>query len=138
MVLEWLDTSVDDAANFAGVSPVGSDMDFVSVTGQKSLGNAAVTANITNVLGLSNVNHIHMILQVTSRRKFLVAMGTHDFAVSSIVDVVDLVEMIIVEEDADVLLAVLAEALCMPGSEMQLYFLLTFVSEKHEQYTEGK
>ena len=57
-------------------------------------------------------------------------MGADKFAISSIVNVVDLVEVVVIEENADIFLAVLAEAFCMPGPEVQFHFLLALVSEK--------
>ena len=63
MILQRLDTSVDNATHFAGVFPVSPGMHLIPMTDEDSLGNATMTANITNVLRFSDVNLVYMILQ---------------------------------------------------------------------------
>ena len=62
VLLQGLHTSENHTANSAWVFPLSPDMSFISVADKQFLGNAAVAANITNVLWLPYMNHVHMML----------------------------------------------------------------------------
>lgn len=118
VISKGLDTSVYDTTYFTGVSAICPCMHFIPVTGQESLSNTPVAADVADVFRFPDVHHVHVILEVALGRKFLFTEMTHNFAISSIVNVVDFVKMIIVKENTDIFLAVLAKTLGMARSEV--------------------
>ena len=65
MILERLDASVNNTAYFTSISAVCPYVHFIPVTGQESLGNAPVAADVTDVFWFPDVHHVHMILKIT-------------------------------------------------------------------------
>lgn len=112
--LEGLHAAEDNTTDLAGIFPLCPDMGLVSVANQQLLGNASMSTDVANILGLPDMHHVHMMLQIALVREPLLTSQTLYLAVPIGCDAVHLKQMLIVEENVDWLVAVLAVPFDVP------------------------